>query len=112
MPPPPAAHAAEASQRRGAASWWQLLAGAWVGVPVMVAAFAAVVTAGLPCSANGLVVIAPSAFAAWALGFGWATYCGARRWWLLLATVSATALGAIAGMAAWAAVALDRCFVF
>jgi len=112
MSAPPAAHAAVPRPARPAAPWWQLLAGAWVGVPLAVFFLAAVVASGLSCSTNGLAVILPCAFAACVLGYGWATYCRARGWRLVLATVSGAACGTVTAFAGWGWVALDRCFTF
>jgi hypothetical protein len=91
---------------------WALLAGAAVGVPLVVAALAAGLTAALPCDTSGLVVLVAGAFGALALGSLWGTRCAAHGWWLFGALISAGTLGSLAGAAAWAAVALDRCFTF
>ena len=86
--------------------------GAVVGVPLVVAALAAGLTAALPCDTNGLVVLVAGALAAVALGGWWGTRCAAHGWWLVGALMSAGTFGSLSGAAAWAAVALDRCFTF
>ena len=107
----PAAHATP-TPPRPAAPWWRLLAGAWIGVPFAVFVLTAAVTTGLSCSANGLAVILPAAVAAWALGYGWAAHCRARRWQLVSAVVSGASVSTVAAFAGWGWVALDRCFTF
>ena len=89
-----------------------VLAGAWLAVPALVAAGAALLTAGLDCDTNGLAVIVAAAAAGPAGGWAWAAWRRARGW-LLAASVTGACLSAtVAGAAAWAAVALDRCFTF
>jgi hypothetical protein len=89
-----------------------VLAGAWLAVPALVAAGAALLTAGLDCDTNGLVVIVAAAVGGLAGGWLWTLARGARGWLLALGVAGAGALGTVAGAAAWAAVALDRCFTF
>jgi len=89
-----------------------VLAGAWVVVPVLVAAAAALVTARLDCDTNGLVVIVPAAAAGPAAGWAWAAWRRARGWLLAASVTGACLLTPVVGAAAWATVALDRCFTF
>ena len=112
MPQPPAEPAVPPRTSRPAMPWWQLLAGAWVGLPLAVFLLSAAVTSGLSCSTNGLAVILPCALAAWALGSGWAACCRARGWWPVLSAVGAGAIGTVAGFAGWGWAALERCFTF
>src|SRR3954451_12471929 len=89
-----------------------VLAGAWLLVPMLVAAGAALLTAGLDCDGNGLVVIVPVAAAGPAGGWAWAAWRRARGWLLAASVTGACLLTTVAGAAAWATVALDRCFAF
>src|SRR4051812_15977654 len=89
-----------------------VLAGAWLGVPMLVAAGAALLTAGLDCDGNGLVVIVPVAAAGPAGGWAWAAWRRARGWLLAASVTGACLLTPVVGAAAWATVALDRCFTF
>ena len=89
-----------------------VLAGAWLAVPALVAAGAALLTAGLDCDANGLAVIVPAAVAGPAGAWACAAWRGARGWLLAASVAGGALLATCAGAAAWAAVALDRCFTF
>jgi hypothetical protein len=89
-----------------------VLAGAWLGVPALVAVGAAGLTASLYCDTNGLFVIVAAAAAGPLGGWAWAAWRRARGWLLAAGVSGACLLGTLAGAAAWAAVALDRCFTF
>jgi hypothetical protein len=68
-----------------------VLAGAWLAVPALVAAGAALLTAGLECDTNGLVVILAAAAAGPVGGWAWAAWRRARGW-LLVAGVAGAGL--------------------
>jgi hypothetical protein len=89
-----------------------VLAGAWLAVPALVAVGAALLTAGLDCDTNGLVVVAAAALAGPVGGCAWAASRGAHGWLLAASVIGACLLATFAGTAAWAAVALERCFTF
>src|SRR4051812_5322124 len=105
-----------ASSRAGPRATWRyricVLAGAWLVPPVLVAAGAALLTAGLDCDTNGLFVIVAPAAAGTAGGWAWAAWRRARGWLLAASLTGACLLTTFASAAAWAAVALDRCFAF
>jgi hypothetical protein len=89
-----------------------VLAGAWLAVPALVAAGAALLTASLDCDTNGLGVIVAAALGGLAGGWAWTRARGAGGWLLAAAVAGACPFATFAGAAAWAAVALDRCFTF
>ena len=89
-----------------------VLAGAWLAVPALVAAGAALLTASLDCDTNGLGVIVAAAVGGLAGGWAWTRARGAHGWLLAAGVAGACPFATFAGAAAWAAVALDRCFTF
>jgi len=89
-----------------------VLAGAWLAVPMLGAAGAALLTAALNCDTNGLVVIVTAAAAGPAGGWAWATWRRARGRLLAASVTGACLLTTVVGAAAWATVALERCFTF
>jgi len=89
-----------------------VLAGAWLAVPVLVAAGAALLTAALDCDTNGLVVIVAAAAAGPAGAWAWAAWRRAGGRLLAASVIGACLLTPVVGAAAWATVALDRCFTF
>src|SRR3954449_7368568 len=80
-----------------------VLAGAWLAIPVLVAAGAALLTAALDCDTNGLVVIVAAAAAGPAGGWAWAAWRRARGWLLAASVTGACVVTTVAGAAAWAA---------
>jgi hypothetical protein len=69
-------------------------------------------TASLDCDTNGLVVIVAAAVAGPAGGWAWAAWRRARGMLLAASVTGACLLTTVVGAAAWATVALDRCFTF
>src|SRR3954469_11603227 len=80
--------------------------------PRAVGAGAALLTAALDCDTNGLVVIVAAAAAGPAGAWAWAAWRRAGGRLLAASVIGACLLTPVVGAAAWATVALDRCFTF